>query len=274
MKNEPDWRNSPPNASGWFHAACRAASAPRLCPISTGLWSLGYWRSSRVTAVPPSLDGYAGLAAYRSSRGAGCQQRDPHGRQGTGADQRGDVQRDLAEAVHLRAVVRDQHRQPVVAGDPHRLPDGGVDRDVVPHALDGLEVEPARLARSPGRASHECGPKAPSLISGLPGSMTMPSPATSKRYSRQSSLGSGTRSSQPELRRRESGSTPEVDVGPESDAVGPVLGVGVAEDDPVGLDLRPRDLLDGRHRSKVPRTPGGLLRRWKVMSPSGWTRVS
>ena len=72
MKNEPLCRNSPPKVSGWFHAACRAASAPRLWPMSTGRRSLGYCRISLDTAVPPSFEGYAGLAAYRSSRGPGA----------------------------------------------------------------------------------------------------------------------------------------------------------------------------------------------------------
>ena len=46
VKNDPDWSIRPANVPGLVHAACSAASPPRLCPTSTGRWVLGHAASS------------------------------------------------------------------------------------------------------------------------------------------------------------------------------------------------------------------------------------
>src|SRR5215212_2272804 len=68
MKNEPLCRNSPPNVVGEVQAACRAARAPRLWPISTGRPRVANASASAGTTRVVSARAYAGLAAYRLLR--------------------------------------------------------------------------------------------------------------------------------------------------------------------------------------------------------------
>ncbi len=62
VKNDPDWSSRPPNVPGDVHAACSAATPPRLCPVSTGRWSVGRTSSSRGSTCRVSAVAYAGLA--------------------------------------------------------------------------------------------------------------------------------------------------------------------------------------------------------------------
>ena len=72
MKKDPLWRNSPENTPGEVQAACSAASAPRLWPISTGATGLGQVFARNGTTWSTRVAAYAGLAAYRSLRAPGA----------------------------------------------------------------------------------------------------------------------------------------------------------------------------------------------------------
>ena len=63
MKNEPDWSISPAKVPGAVHAACRAASAPRLWPSSTGRCVVSKAPVIAGSTSSTSAAAYAGLAA-------------------------------------------------------------------------------------------------------------------------------------------------------------------------------------------------------------------
>ena len=68
VKKEPDCSIRPAKVPGVVQAACRAASAPRLWPSSTGRSEVANASVTAGSTSPTSVAAYAGLAAYRLSR--------------------------------------------------------------------------------------------------------------------------------------------------------------------------------------------------------------
>ena len=205
MKNEPLCRRSPPNVAGAVHAACRAASAPRLCPMSTGRpivatcsVSAGTRREReragvrRVGGVP--------LVAPRTR----AHQGDAERRERSRGDHRPGVRREPAVGVHLRAVVAEEHRQRLVgrgcrpATRSRRR--GGRRRSATASARPARRRRgrrPARPARGRRAAGSTSGRRTgPAVRRSLDGSGRR-SPSTSRRYSRRSTGRSVSRTSQP-----------------------------------------------------------------------------
>ena len=106
VKNDPDCSISPANVPGLVHAACSAASAAEALPDEhRPVVARARGQQRGHARGRSSAAAYAGLAEYRSLRGPGCQQRDPHPRQLAGGDQRADAVEQPAVRRHLGPVV-------------------------------------------------------------------------------------------------------------------------------------------------------------------------